>query len=88
MDSTTALGKPLLTLNQPLHKKILPNVQSKPVLVRLETMSVCPVTCHVRKETGTLLAAASFDAVVETMKSLLRFLFARLNKPNFLYCFK
>lgn len=53
-----------LMLAQQLHEKNHPNIQSKPLLVHLEIISSCPTTCHLRKETDTLLAAACFQVVV------------------------
>ena len=41
-------------LDHPLHEEIL-NIQSKPSLVQLDTVSSHPTTCCLRKETPSLL---------------------------------
>lgn len=50
---------------QPLHEEILPNVQRNSPLAQLEAISTCPITCYLRKETNTLLNAASFHVAAE-----------------------
>lgn len=53
-------------LSHPLHEEILPNIHSKLPLVQYETVFLCLITWHLRKETDTLLAAMSFQVVAET----------------------
>lgn len=54
--------------DQPLCEEILPNILSKPVLSQLETVYSHPIICHPSKETNTLLAATSFQSVVESIE--------------------
>lgn len=42
-------------LDQPLLEEILPNVQPKPPLEQPEVISLCPISCHLRKGTDTHL---------------------------------
>ena len=53
-------------LNHTLYEEIIPNIQYKPPLVQLETVSSSPTTCHLRKETNTLLATTSIQVIVES----------------------
>lgn len=53
-----------------LHEEILLNVESKPTLMQLfccKTISVHPITCHLRRETSALLSAGiPFQVVVKS----------------------
>lgn len=51
--------------NHPLHEEILSNIQSNPSLVQLEATVLHSTPCFLREEANNLLAAASFQAVVE-----------------------
>lgn len=51
--------------NYPFYEESLPNIQSNSPLVQLETLSSRSVTYHLRDETDNLLAALSFQVVVE-----------------------
>lgn len=48
-------------LENPFHEEILPDVQSKLLLMHLEAISLCPITCHLSKKTDILLAATTFQ---------------------------
>jgi len=77
------LGSLFPCLTALLVKKILPNIQSKPSLVQLETIYCCPITCFLGKETDTHLAAASFWVVVESNKVPPQSLFLQTKQPQF-----
>lgn len=51
-------------LDLPLCEEILPYVPSKPLLSKHEAVFLSPITCLLRKEIDTLLAATSFLVVV------------------------
>lgn len=60
-------------LDHPLHEEILPDIQSKPPLVHLQTVSLYAIICHLRKETDTFLAETSFQVVAGSLiKSQIR----------------
>lgn len=63
--STSLGGIPIL--EHPFFEESFPNVQSKPSLMQLETISFHPVTCHLRKEINTLFAVDSSQIVVEIL---------------------
>lgn len=50
----------------PLHEEILSNVRSKYSLAQLEVISLCSVTCHLRKETKTFLTKTGIPVVVKS----------------------
>lgn len=49
----------------PIHNEITPNILTKSPLVQPEATSTLSNACHLRKDTNTLLAATSSQAVVE-----------------------
>lgn len=53
----------------PFCEEILPNIKSEPTLEQLEAIASRFITCHHRKETGTLLAANSFQVFAETVSA-------------------
>ncbi|KAK4815341.1 hypothetical protein QYF61_000173 [Mycteria americana] len=61
-------GQPVPMLDNPFSEVKFPNIQSKPPLVQLETISSCPITCYLGEETDTHLATTSFQVVVESDK--------------------
>lgn len=64
-DSTTSLGSVFQYLAILSMKKVFLVLSLNLPTVQLKIISSHPVTCHLRNETNTLLAAASFQAVVE-----------------------
>lgn len=59
-------GKSIPMLDHTLCEEIIPDIQPKTPLTQLETFSLCPITCHLRKGTDTLLTATSSQIVVES----------------------
>ena len=67
---------PVPILDHHFCEEILPDIQSKPLLVQCETASLCPITCHLRIETTNLLPVGSWRII----RSLLSLFLSRLNK--------
>jgi len=59
-------GQPVPMPDHSFSKEIFPNIQSKPLLMQLEAIAPCPVTCYLGEETNSCLTTASFQAVVKT----------------------
>ena len=59
-DSTTPLGSPFQCLTTLSSEKILPNIQPYPPVAKLESFSLCPITCHTREEANTLSTKMRF----------------------------
>ncbi|KAK4820051.1 hypothetical protein QYF61_017897 [Mycteria americana] len=55
-------GQPVPMLDNPLSEEKFPNIQSKPPLAQLETISSCPITCYLGEETDPHLSTTSFQA--------------------------
>jgi len=55
-------------LDNHFSSEIFPNIQSKPPLTQLETLSSRGITCYVGKETNPHLTTPSFQAVLESNK--------------------
>ncbi|KAK4827968.1 hypothetical protein QYF61_022670, partial [Mycteria americana] len=65
-DSTTSLGRPVQTLDNPFGN--FPNIQCEPPLAQLEAVSSCPITCYLEKETNPHLSTTSFQVVIGSDK--------------------
>jgi len=76
-------GQQAPVLERLLREGILPNIQSKPVLQNLETVSLCLIACHWRKEAETLLTAVSFQEVVEIDEVFPQLLLLQTKQPQF-----
>ncbi|KAK4818807.1 hypothetical protein QYF61_019736 [Mycteria americana] len=63
-------GQPVPMLDNPFSEEKFPNIQSKPPLAQLEAISSCPITCYLGEETDPHLSTTSFQAVVESSKTL------------------
>ncbi|KAK4823306.1 hypothetical protein QYF61_000519, partial [Mycteria americana] len=55
-------GQPLPMLDNPFSEEKFPNIQSKPPLAQLETISSCPITCYLGEETDPHLSTTSSQA--------------------------
>ncbi|KAK4821921.1 hypothetical protein QYF61_004924 [Mycteria americana] len=60
--------QPVPMLDHPFSKETFPNIQSKPPLMQLETISSRPITCYLGEETDPHLATTSFQVAVESDK--------------------
>lgn len=47
-------GQPIPVLWHPFSEEVLSDISSEPPLLQLETISSCPITCYLWKETNTL----------------------------------
>jgi len=54
-------GQPVTMLDNPFSEEIFPNIQPKPPLEQLETISSCLITCNMGEETDPLIATTSFQ---------------------------
>ncbi|KAK4814190.1 hypothetical protein QYF61_012427 [Mycteria americana] len=61
-------GQPVPMLDNPFSEEKFPNIQSKPPLAQLETISSCPITCYLGEETDPHLSTTSFQVAVESNK--------------------
>ncbi|KAK4829474.1 hypothetical protein QYF61_004764 [Mycteria americana] len=61
-------GQPVPMLDNPFSEVKFPNIQSKPPLAQLETISSCPITCYLGEETDPHLSTTSFQVVEESEK--------------------
>ncbi|KAK4830681.1 hypothetical protein QYF61_012850, partial [Mycteria americana] len=55
--------QPVPMLDNPFSKEIFPNSQCKSLLMQLEAISSCPITCYLGEETDTHLSTASFQTL-------------------------
>ncbi|KAK4808596.1 hypothetical protein QYF61_009899 [Mycteria americana] len=55
-------GQPVPMLDNPFSEEKFPNIQTKPPLAQLETISSCPITCYLGEETDPHLSTTSFQA--------------------------
>jgi len=69
--------------NNPFFEEILSDTQSKPPLAQLEAVSSHPITCHLRKETDTLLSTTSFQVVVESSEVSCQPTLLQTKQPQF-----
>lgn len=53
-------GQSILMSDCPHCEEIIPDIQFKPLLVQPESISSCPPTYHLRKETNSLPTTTSF----------------------------
>ncbi|KAK4829272.1 hypothetical protein QYF61_002664 [Mycteria americana] len=76
-------GQPVPMLDNPFSEEKFPNIQSKPPLVQLETISSCPITCYLGEETDPHLSTTSFQVVVESNKVSPQPPFLQAKPPQF-----
>ncbi|GAB0186314.1 hypothetical protein GRJ2_001096700 [Grus japonensis] len=69
--------------DNPFGEEIVPNIQSKPPLMQLKTISSHPITCYLGEETNTHLATTSFQVAVETNKVAPQPPFLQAKQPQF-----
>lgn len=69
-------GQPLPMHDNPSCVEIFPSIQSKSLLVILEDISSCLVTCHLGEEPNPYLAAPSCQGGVESNRAHLSLLFS------------
>ncbi|KAK4808540.1 hypothetical protein QYF61_009843, partial [Mycteria americana] len=79
----SAVELPVPMLDNPFSEEKFPNIQTKPPLAQLETISSCPITCYLGKETDTHLTATSFQVVVESDKVSPPPLLLQTKQPQF-----
>ncbi|KAK4810530.1 LOW QUALITY PROTEIN: hypothetical protein QYF61_004493 [Mycteria americana] len=56
-------GQPVPMLDNPFSEEKFPNIQFKPPLAKLETISSCPITCYLGEETDPHLSTTSFQTL-------------------------
>ncbi|KAK4808595.1 hypothetical protein QYF61_009898 [Mycteria americana] len=61
-------GQPVPMLDNPFSEEKFPNIQTKPPLAQLETISSCPITCYLGEGTDPHLSTTSFQVAVESNK--------------------
>ena len=66
MDPTATRCSPSQCLTTLLHEETLPDIQSKPLVLQHESVSLPPVTCDLKKEMNSFLSATSFQVVIES----------------------
>ncbi|KAK4820565.1 hypothetical protein QYF61_001628 [Mycteria americana] len=77
-------GQPVPMLDNPFSEEKFPNIQSKPPLAQLETISSCPIACYLGEETDSHLSTTSFQVVVESNKVSPQPPFLQATQPKFL----
>lgn len=63
-DDDSNPGQPVSVLDNPFQEECFPNIQSKPFWVQFESVSSCPVTFYLEKETNPHFTTASFQVAV------------------------